>query len=97
MTNDEITSRDIEVLAGFDFAHTRLTNLKPGAYRPEPRNIVIADGTREIIGCDMGGLVDLGSLKITDPAVLDELASWATYEANQLRTRQARIAARDQQ
>lgn len=79
-----------ELLAQFDQAHTRLSNLKPGAYRAEQATIVISDGERLIIGHDLGSVVVLGSIDIVDPAALDELASWATFQANRLRGDQTR-------
>lgn len=57
-----------------DSAHTRPTILAAGLYLSMPHgHAQVSDGDRSIVVTDLGGVIYLGGIKVTDPAILDGL------------------------
>ena len=75
------------------FIHTANPNLGPGVWPRRgllPRHFqIVGDNPRALLVCDMGGLIDIGGVHVTDPDHLDEMADRLHELAGVMRERNA--------
>jgi hypothetical protein len=73
-----------------DTSHTEVeTRLNPGVYPSDPQGhtILVGDNQRSLTVVDLGGVIQVGGVDVTNPDHLDQLADRIRQRANRMRER----------